>query len=243
MRTERKAALVTGGAKRLGRAIARKLAEAGLNIALHYHTSASEAAETAHLLRELGAEVTLHQADLSLVAEAERLVDEAAAAWGRLDVLVNNASVFIRTPLGSVTEAQWDVVLNTNLKGPFFCAQRAGTLMQAAGSGVIVNLIDTGIYIAWAGYVPYLISKAGLEQLTYGLAKALAPQVRVNGVAPGPVLPQAEDGPPEQAQAARRTLLGRLGGPEAVAEAVLYLVQAEFVTGVVLPVDGGQRWK
>lgn len=243
MNSEKKVALVTGGAKRLGRAIALKLAEAELNIALHYHTSAAAADETAQRLRDIGAAVTLHQADLSRAAEAERLVDEVAAAWGRLDVLVNNASVFFRTPLGSVTEAQWDTLLNTNLKGPFFCAQRAGKLMRQGGGGVIVNLIDTGIYITWAGYVPYLVSKAGLEQMTYGLAKALAPQVRVNGVAPGPVLPQAEDGLAERAQAARRTLLGRLGGEAAVAEAVLYLVQADFVTGVVLPVDGGQRWK
>jgi pteridine reductase len=243
MSAEPKVALVTGGAKRVGRAIALKLAAAGMNIALHYHTSAEAAVETAQAVGEIGGEAVLLQGDLTVVAEAEGMVDAAATRWGRLDVLVNNASIFERTPIGGVNEAQWDALLDTNLKGPFFCAQRAGGLMRQAGSGVIINLIDTGVYRAWAGYVPYLVSKAGLEQLTYGLAKALAPTVRVNGVAPGPALPAEGDGPDDKERARQRTLLGRLGGAEAIAEAVLYLVQAEFVTGVVLPVDGGQRWK
>ncbi len=238
-----KVALITGGAKRLGKAIALELAGAGANIALHYHRSAEAATATAAEIRGLGVEVVQLQADLTDVAEAERVVDEAAAAWGRLDILVNNAAIFKRTPIGTVTEAGWNELLNTNLRAPFFCAQRAGLAMQQSGGGVIVNFTDTGVDLAWSGYVPYLISKAGIELMTYGLAKALAPQVRVNGIAPGPVLLEEGHTVEERDHFIRNTLLKRLGGPESVTGAVLYLVQAEFITGVVLPVDGGQRWK
>lgn len=236
-------ALVTGGARRLGQAMALKLAGAGANIVIHYRTSAEEATATVEAIRRLGVEAAQVQGDLAEVAQAERVVDEAAAVWGRLDILINNAAVFYRTPLGTVTEAQWDAFLNTNLKGPFFCAQQAGGYLRQHG-GVIINMIDTGIYMAWKEYLPYLISKAGVEQMTYGLAKALAPKVRVNGIAPGPaLLEEAYNDPAAQARAIRGTLLKRLGGVEVIAEAALYLVQADFVTGVVLPVDGGQRWR
>lgn len=238
-----KTALVTGGARRLGEAIALHLAKAGANIVVHYHKSQREAESTVAASRALGVEASLVQGDLSEVKQAERVVDEAVAAWGQLDILVNSAAVFYRTPLGTVTETQWDALLDTNLKGPFFCAQRAGLLMKEAGGGVIINLIDTGVYLAWQGYIPYLISKAGVEQMTYSLAKALAPQVRVNGIAPGPILPEEGVTDQEREQAINRTLLKRLGGEQVIAEAVLYLAQAEFITGVVLPIDGGQRWK
>jgi pteridine reductase len=214
-----------------------------VNVIVHYYQSRREAENTLTAIQALGVEGRLVQGDLSQVEQAERVVDEALAVWGQLDILVNNAAIFERTPLGTVTEAQWDALLNTNLKGPFFCAQRAGLAMRESGSGVIINLIDTGVYLAWAGYIPYLISKAGVEQMTYGLAKALAPQVRVNGIAPGPILPEAGSTVEEREQAVNRTLLKRLGGEQVIAEAVLYLAQAEFITGVVLPVDGGQRWK
>ncbi len=243
MRLNGKVALVTGGAKRLGQAIALKLAGAGANIALHYHTSVQEATATADEIRRLGVEVVPIQGDLSDVAQAERVVDQAAAAWGRLDILINNAAVFYRTPMGTVTEEQWNALINTNLRGPFFCAQRAAEAMRKTGGGVIINFTDTGVYITWAGYVPYLISKAGIEQMTYSLAKALAPEVRVNAIAPGPALLEEGHTAEERGRFIRGTLLKRLGGAEVIAEAVLYLVQADFVTGVVIPVDGGQRWR
>ncbi len=243
MNLQGKVALVTGAARRLGKAVALKLAEAGANIALHYHTSERDAIATAQLVRNLGVEAVLVQGDLSDAAQAERVVAQAAAAWGRLDVLVNCAAVFFETPMGSVREEQWDALLNTNLKGPFFCAQRAAREMRKTGGGVIINFADTGIYIHWRGYLPYLISKAGIAEMTYGLAKELAPEIRVNAVAPGPVLLPDDHTPEERERFARDTLLQRIGGPEAIAEAVLYLVRADFVTGVVLPVDGGQRWR
>jgi pteridine reductase len=210
---------------------------------VHYRTSAREALEMQQQLVGLGVEAVTVQGDLSRVAEAKRIVDQAAAAWGRLDILVNNASAFAHTPLGTVTEEQWDFLLNTNLKGPFFCAQQAGSLMRRQGNGVIINLIDTGIYLAWPGYVPYLISKAGLEQMTYGLARALAPQVRVNGIAPGPALLEDDHTPEERERFIKNTLLRKIGGAHTIAEAALYLAEADFVSGVVIPVDGGQRWR
>jgi NAD(P)-dependent dehydrogenase (short-subunit alcohol dehydrogenase family) len=237
-----KVALVTGGAKRLGRAIALGLAGAGANIALHYHTSVEEAATTAADIRRLGVEATTVPGNLAEVAEAEQVVDETVAAWGRLDILVNNAAILNQTPCGTVTAVQWETLMNTNLRGPFFCAQRAGQLMQQNG-GVIINFTDTGVDLAWRGYLPYLISKAGVEMMTYGLAKELAPAVRVNAIAPGPVLLAEGHTPAEREHFIEHTLLKRLGGAESIVEAVLYLVQAEFVTGVVLRVDGGQRWR
>ena len=244
MRLKGKVALVTGGARRLGRAIALKLAGEGANIALHYHTSAPEAAATVETIAALGVEATLIRGDLSQPAQAEQVVAEAALAWGRLDILINNAAIFYRTPLGHISEAQWDALLNTNLKGPFFCAQRAGAEMRRhKEGGVIINFTDTGIYLAWKGYLPYLISKAGIAHMTYGLAKELAPQVRVNAIAPGPALLPDDHPQAEADRAARGTLLNRIGSPAAIAEATLYLVQADFITGVVLPVDGGQRWQ
>ncbi len=238
--SRRPVALVTGSARRLGRAIALKLADEGFNIALHYYRSGEEAQITADDIRRRGVDVVLIQGDLASVARVERVVAEAAGMWGRLDVLVNNAAAFFPTPIGSVTEAQWDALLDTNLKGPFFCAQAAALAMR--GGGVIINIADTGIDIAWRGYVPYLISKAGVAQMTYGLAKELAPAIRVNAVAPGPILLPDAHSTEERERAARHTLLKRIGGVEAITDAVWYLVRADFVTGVVLPVDGGQRW-
>jgi len=243
MELQGKVALVTGSARRLGQAIALGLARSGVNIALHYHTSSGAAAATAAELRDLGVEVAQVQGDLAEVAQVERVVDRAAAAWGRLDILVNNAAVLLRTPVGTVTEQQWDTLLNTNLRGPFFCAQQAASLMKQTGGGAIVNFTDTGVAIAWPGYVPYLISKAGVEMMTYGLAKALAPEVRVNAIAPGPALLEDGHTAADRDIFRQRTLLKRLGGADSIVEAALYLLRADFVTGVVLPVDGGQRWK
>lgn len=237
-----KVALVTGGARRLGKAVVLKLAERGARVVIHYHNSAEDAAATAAEVERLGGEARLVQGDLSQVDQAERTVSEAAAAWGRLDILVNNAAAFFETPIGQVTEDHWDHLFSVNLKGAFFCSQSAAAEMRRNDGGVIVNFVDTGIYITWKGYTPYLISKAGVEQMTYALAKELAPQIRVNAVAPGPLLLPDDHTAQEAEKFAGATLLQRLGSSDALAEAVLYLIEAEYVTGVVLPVDGGQRW-
>lgn len=242
MNLQGKVALVTAGARRLGRAVVLELAEHGAHVVIHYHHSAQDAAATAAEVEQLGGKATLVQGDLSQVDQVESVVSEAAAAWGKLDILVNNAAVFFPTPLGQVTETQWDRLFNVNLKGAFFCSQKAAAEMRRTGGGVIVNYVDTGIYITWQDYTPYLISKAGVEQMTYGLAKELAPDIRVNAVALGPVLLPDGHSTAEAEKFASATLLKRLGGSGVLAEAVLYLIQADFVTGVVLRIDGGQRW-
>lgn len=235
-----RAALVTGGARRLGRAIALALGRAGADVTVHYHRSAGPAAEVVGELRGLGVAADAVSGDLADPAAAERVVDAALARWERLDVLVCSAGIWGKTPLGSVTPERWDELHHTNLRGMFFAAQRAAPALRAA-RGAIVTIADAGALRPWRNYTPYLVSKGGVVTLTEALAKELAPDVRVNAVAPGPVLKpdgwsEARGAPP-----ARRTLLGRWGAPEDVAQAVVYLATADYVTGVVLPVDGGQR--
>lgn len=234
------AVLVTGGAQRLGRAIALELARAGANVLIHYHSSAEQARAVVGELRALGTLADSVMGDLALVPEAERVVDAALARWGRLDLLVNNAGIWANTPLGSVTEARWDELLATNTRSAFFTSQRAAPALRAA-RGAIVNIADVGALRPWRNHTPYLVSKGGVVTLTEALAKDLAPEVRVNAVAPGPVLLPDGWTPEQAARSARSVLLGRLGRPEDVAQAVVYLAQAEYVTGVILPVDGGQR--
>ena len=233
-------ALVTGGAHRLGRAIAIGLGQAGANVVVHYNRSADQARLVVQELELFGVQATAVGGDLSRVSEVERVVDTAVARWGRLDVLVNNAGIWGKTPIGTVTEQRWNELIDTNLRSAFFAAQRAAPALRTAG-GSVVNIADVGALRPWLNHTPYLISKGGIITLTEALAKDLAPHVRVNAVAPGPVL-LPDDWTPEQAERATRNVpLKRLGRPEDVAQAVLYLVRAEYVTGVVLPVDGGQR--
>ena len=233
-------ALVTGGAHRVGYAIAIALGQAGANVIVHYNRSADPAQLVVQELEQLGVKALAVGGDLSHVGEVERVVDTAVACWGHLDVLVNNAGIWGKTPIGTVTEQRWNELFDTNLRSAFFAAQRAAPALRAAG-GVIVNIADFGALRPWLNHTHYLVSKGGLVTLTEALAKDLAPEVRVNAIAPGPVL-LPDDWTPEQAKRATRNVpLKRLGRPEDVAQAVLYLAQADYVTGVVLPVDGGQR--
>lgn len=233
-------ALVTGGAHRVGRAIALELARAGYDLLIHYNQSAAPAEATAAEIRALGREAATLAADLGDPAALDGLFDAIAARWGRLDALVNSAAIFPRTPVGSVTVAQWDELMAVNLRAPFFCAQRAAALMP--DGGVIINIADVGGEIPWAGFVPYGMSKAGILMMTRGLAAALAPRIRVGAVAPGPVL-MADGTPPDQvALATRRTLLKRVGTAEDVAQAVRFIAEAPYLTGETIVIDGGRRW-
>lgn len=233
-------ALVTGGAHRLGRAISLALGQAGANVVVHFNRSAEQAQAVVKELDALGVGSEAVAGDLSHVADAERVVDAAVARWGKLDVLVNNAGIWGSTPIGTVTEARWSELIDTNLRGAFFAAQRATPALRAAG-GAIINIADVGALRLWRNHTPYLISKGGIITLTQALAKDLAPDVRVNAVAPGAVL-LPDDWTPEQIERSTRNVpLQRLGNPDDVAQAVLFLAQAEYVTGVVLPVDGGRH--
>jgi len=238
---EGKVALVTGGARRLGRQIALALAERGAELVVHYRESATAALELLAELKRMGGKPVAVQGDLALPADVERIVETGLAAFGRIDVLVNSASVFPRTPLEAVTVADWDHVLAVNLRAPFFLCQRVAVGMRRQGRGKIINLADIGGSQVWADYLPYCLSKAGLLALTRGLAKALAPTVQVNAIAPGVVLLPDGSSDAERRRATDRIPLGRLGAPEDVVRALLYLVESDFATGEVLTVDGGQR--
>jgi NAD(P)-dependent dehydrogenase (short-subunit alcohol dehydrogenase family) len=237
-----KVALVTGGAQRVGRAITLELARAGANLVVHYHRSAEAAVATAEEIETLGRRAITVPADLGQIAAIERLFQTVVREFGRLDVLVNSASVFEPVDFMAMTPQQWDETLDVNLKGPAFCAQAAARLMQTQGGGHIVNIADVIGLLPWPRYPHHSVAKAGLIMLTQVLAAALAPTIRVNAVAPGPVLKPA--GMPEERWQAvgAASLLGRPGRAEDVAGAVLFLVSSNYVTGEVLVVDGGSRF-
>ena len=232
--------LVTGAGVRLGQAIAVSLGQQGMNVALHYHQSLEGAKETLGLI---GGDVKQHgcfQADLRQVSEIELLILQIEAQLGQIDVLINNAADFFPTPLGEVSESEWDHLISLNLKAPFFLSQLVGTAMLKRGQGKIVNIVDVAAERPWPQFLPYCASKAGLVSLTKGLAKALAPAVQVNAVAPGTMLPPPESGSFSHDLAIERSLLKKMGQPDDIAKAVTYFLENDFVTGTVLPVDGGR---
>ena len=232
--------LVTGAGVRLGQAIAVSLGQQGMNVALHYHQSLEGAKETLGLI---GGDFKQHgcfQADLRQVSEIELLILQIEAQLGQIDVLINNAADFFPTPLGEVSESEWDHLISLNLKAPFFLSQLVGTAMLKRGQGKIVNIEDVAAERPWPQFLPYCASKAGLVSLTKGLAKALAPAVQVNAVAPGTMLPPPESSSFSHDLAIERSLLKKMGQPDDIAKAVTYFLENDFVTGTVLPVDGGR---
>jgi len=233
-----KVGLVTGAAKRLGRAVALRLAEEGADVVVHYRSSEAGAQSAVAEIEKLGRRGLAIAADLSSVAEIKRLVDEAGKQFGRLDILVNGAANFLPASVISTTEEVWDASLYTNLRAPFFCAQAAAPLLRRS-RGVIINFADTGGLLGWPGYIAHSVSKAGVVMLTKTLAKALAPEVRVNAIAPGTIT-MAGDPPEWEADFIKLAPLRRTGTPSDIADAVMFLVQAQFMTGQVLVVDGGR---
>jgi pteridine reductase len=240
VRLEGTTALVTGAGQRVGQAIAIGLAQSGCDVAVHYHGSAQGAEETARAVRGAGRRAELFRADLSDATAARGLADQAARAFKRLDILVNSAAIMVRQPVDTVTPESWDATLDLNLRAPFFVSQGAIPHLRRA-KGKIVNLADVGGLEPWPAYLPHCVSKAGVVMLTKTLARALAPDIAVNAVAPGPVL--LPDGWDEQTRDHIRetTPLGRLGDPADVVAAVRFLLAGtDYVTGTVLVVDGGR---
>jgi NAD(P)-dependent dehydrogenase (short-subunit alcohol dehydrogenase family) len=179
--------LITGAGKRIGAALAKAIAARGAKVGIHYNRSKIEAEATARAIEKKGGIVFLTQGDISNAGDCRRIVAETARVFGGLNVLINNAAVFFKTPLFQTTEKDWDQMLDTNLKGAFFCAQAAAKVMQKHG-GKIINIADWAADRPYTGYLPYCISKAGIIALTKGLARTLAPKITVNAIAPGPVL-------------------------------------------------------
>jgi pteridine reductase len=231
-------ALVTGAAKRIGRAVAIRLASDGADVVIHYNRSKSEAEDAAAEIAKLGRKSIAVQADLCSLAQIKRLFQHVVDQFGRLDILVNSAANFLPAHLDDTTEKMWDTALDANLKAPFFCAQAAAPLLKQS-RGVIINFADIGGILAWPGFIPHCTSKAGVIMLTKCLAKALAPEVRVNAIAPGTITMSGD--PTEwEADFIRRAPLHRTGTPDDVADAVSFLVHAKFMTGQVLVLDGGR---
>jgi pteridine reductase len=241
MKLDGKVALVTGAGRRVGRAIALALAERGATLAVHYRNSAAEAEELAMQIGQRGGSAGAFPADLEKVAEIERMSDAVLKSFGRIDILVNCASVFYRKPLEELTEHDWDINLNTNLKAPFFLSKFAAVSMKRNGAGKIVNIGDWAGVRPYNNYLPYTVSKSGLIGLTRALAKALAPEVQVNCVALGPVMPPGDYDEAEIEILKKGTLTKTLGSPEDVARAVLFFCEStDFATGSTLMLDGGR---
>lgn len=235
--------LVTGGARRLGAEIVRQMHAAGARVMVHFRSSGDEAAQLAATLNALRpGSVSIVQADLLSSNAGERLVAAAVAAYGRLDALVNNASSFFPTPLGTIDEAAWSDLVGSNLKAPLFITQAAAPYLKLS-RGCVVNIVDIHAERPLRGYPVYCAAKAGLAGLTRALAQELAPEVRVNGVSPG-AIEWPDDGqfaPQERAAIIEHSLLKRIGAAADIAGAVRFLVfDAPYVTGQILAVDGGR---
>lgn len=232
---------MTGAGLRLGRAMALDLAGRGADIVVHYNTSAGPAREVAGLIEAMGRRALLVQGDLAKVEDVRRCVGEIEAGFGRLDVLVNSASNFIRVPLEEITEEVWDASLDVNLKGPAFCALEAARLMRKGGGGKIINFADWAGFRPYRNYLPYMVSKGGVITLTRALALELAPEIQVNAVAPGPVLPPEDSTEEEIERMIKNVPLKRLGSPEDIVKTVAFLIEgSDYITGQVLCVDGGR---
>ena len=242
MQSTRCTALITGAARRIGACIAETLHQRGCDVFLHYHSSSDAVDELAGRLNALRpSSATVLQADLGNMEDINRLAGLVRADTGQLDLLVNNASRFYPTTVGSTSMAQWDDLMDSNLRGPYFLTQALMPELSVAG-GSVVNLLDIHAVKPMPDHAVYCMAKAGLQMMTLALAKDLGPQIRVNGVAPGAILwPEQEDGLGHQQKILNRTVMGRAGRPEDIASAVVYLgLDAPYVTGQVLAVDGGR---
>lgn len=234
---EGQVALVTGAAKRIGRSISLRLAAEGADIVVNYESSKPEAQQLVDEIKTSGRRAIALQGDVSKRADVQKLFATVESEFGRLDILVNNAGMFFAAEFESLTEEQWDRILNTNLKSQFLCCQTAAPIMKRTGRGRIINISSLGGLLPWPAYTHYCVSKAGSIMLTRCLARALGPEITVNSVAPGTI--QFPGEAPDE-DYIRKVPLHRTGTGDEIAQAVLYLATADFVTGQIIAVDGGR---
>ena len=235
-------ALITGAARRIGACIAETLHQRGCDVFLHYHSSAGSVEELAKKLNAMRPQSAITvQANLGETEKINRLAGQVQAHTGQLDLLVNNASRFFPTTVGTTTMTQWDELMDSNLRGPYFLTQALLPQLATAG-GSVINLLDVHAVRPMSGHAVYCMAKAGLQMMTLAMAKDLGPQIRVNGVAPGAILwPEQDSTSEDQQKILNKTVMGRAGKPEDIASAVAYLgLDAPYVTGQVLAVDGGR---
>ncbi len=241
MQLEGRVALVTGSAQRIGRAITLALAEKGAHTVIHYLRSAKEAEITREECRRFGVRAIAVRANLARRREVDTLFRKILQTFKTLDILVNNAAIFPKTPFLTCPESVWDETLDTNLKGTFLCAQRAAKIMLKQGRGKIINMADWSGMRPYADYLPYCVSKAGVIALTQALALELAPNIQVAGIAPGPILLPKHYSRKEAKRVKGKVLLKRIGSPEDIARTVLFLLEGtDFITGSTVIVDGGE---
>jgi len=241
MNLQKKVALITGAAHRVGKAIALGLAKEGMKIALHFNRSHEQANQTLEEIKAVGAEAFAIQGDFADVAQIENVVKKCHEHFKQIDVLINNAALYFKTPVGETSEPEWDDLLGINLKAPYFCAQYVSDLMKQKKRGKIINITDVAGISPWPEFIPYSASKAGLIAVTKGLAKALAPNIQVNAIASGTIL-MSEDATEEyKTEIKDSTLLKKLGTPQDIVNAAIFLLKgSDFVTGEVVVVDGGR---
>jgi NAD(P)-dependent dehydrogenase (short-subunit alcohol dehydrogenase family) len=232
-------ALVTGGAKRIGRSIALELAQRGADVIVSYHNSRDEAEQVVAEIVKMGRRSIAVQADVSVRAEVQKMIARVEKEFGGLDILVNNAGMFQHVPFNEITDDQWNEILATNLTSQFICAQTATPLLKKSGHGRIINLASLGGLLAWPGYTHYCVSKAGVISLTRCMARALAPEITVNAIAPGTITFEG-DAAELEADFVRRAPLKRTGKGSDIAEAAALLAESDFITGQVIVVDGGR---
>lgn len=233
-------ALVTGAGRRLGRQIAYSLAESGFDLIIHYNTSRKGAQEAVDRIKDLGGRAIAVQADITSRKQVERMIEFAIKKFKHIDLLVNNAGIFLNSPLHKTTESKWDKIIDLNLKGTFLCSQFVSKTMLKNRYGKIINIASLGGLQAWYKHLPYSVSKAGVVMLTRCLAKALAPYIAVNAIAPGTIIIPGEENQKQEYTQTARIPLRKYGKPSDITSLVLYLATtSEYITGQTFVVDGG----
>ncbi len=241
MNIQGKVALITGGAIRVGKVIALALADKRVNIAISYNTSKKEALATLKKIESFGVKAKAVQADISKSKDVKRLVQTVVKEFGTIDILVNNAAIFYKTPFEKIQETDWDRHIDINLKGTFLCAHEVGKIMLKKKRGKIINIADWAGMRPYKNYIPYCVSKAGVICLTQALAKALAPNIQVNAIAPGSILLPENFSEKEKQKIIQGTPLKKIGSPEDIAKTILFLLEgSDFITGDTVLVDGGK---
>ncbi|MDI6766683.1 MAG: SDR family oxidoreductase [Bacteroidota bacterium] len=236
-----KVAIITGGGKRLGQAIAIALAENGFTVVVNYNKSVSGAKQTINQIKAIGGRAFAVKADISKKTHVQRMVNIALQRFGRIDLLVNNSSVFIESPLNRTSEKIWDTTIDINLKGTFLCSQTVAPIMLKQKSGCIINIASLGGLQAWTQHLPYSISKAGVIMLTKILAKTLAPHIQVNAIAPGTIQFKNEEDLKKKHLPKNNIPLEKYGKPSDITDLVVYLAtKSEYITGQVFAIDGGR---
>lgn len=242
MNLKGKGIIITGSAVRVGRAICLELAQTGAHLFCHYHSSKDQANTLERALWQTGAVHFFYQTDLSQLKNIKKMVARAAEQLDHIDILINNAAIFYKTPLGEVKEKDWNAFFNINLKSAFFLSQEVSNHLKKQKSGKIINIGDSAAESPFPSYLPYSLTKAGIITMTRGLAKALAPDIQVNCINPGPVMIPSDYDEQERQYALDQTLLKREGSAEDIAKTVRFLLEgSDYITGAVVPVDGGRQ--